>query len=116
MALLLATVVGSDIMGETLAGGNIAVTLLGKTIVTGAILGALRFRLQSAAWIAGLFITAGYWFTASTFFAHPAVSIAQFFTHTFSGILPAPAPGFILAQFGGAVAAVASWVGCCAAK
>ena len=194
-ALLLATVIGSGIMGETLAGGNVAIALLGNTIATGAILfvlitmlgpvsGAhfnpavtLAFALKkdiswnrSAAYIlvqvlgglvgmlaahymfeeplfqlsqnirtgdsqwfsegvatfglvltilatlrakpsavplaVGLYITAGYWFTASTSFANPAVTIARSFTDTFSGILPAHAPMFIIAQFIGAVIAL----------
>lgn len=54
----------------------------------------------------GLYITAGYWFTASTSFANPAVTIARSFTDTFSGIVAAHAPGFIIAQLLGAVAAV----------
>jgi len=193
---LLATVVGSGIMGETLAGGNVAIALLGNTIPTGAILvvlilvfgpvsgahfnpavtltfllrreisaadagfyvvaqiaggmigvfaahgmfdlailqtsshartglpqwfaeavatfglvatilGAVRFRPEAVAYAVGLYITAGYWFTASTSFANPAVTIARAFTDTFSGIQPAHAPGFIVAQLIGAVAATA---------
>ncbi len=193
-ALLLATVVGSGIMGERLAGGNVAIALLGNTIATGAILvvlilvfgpisgahfnpavtlsfalrrqisapdalfyvGAqivgglagvfcahlmfeetiLQFSTNSrtgpAQWFAeivatfglvatilacirwrppvvpfavGLYITAGYWFTASTSFANPAVTIARGFTDTFSGILPAHVPGFVLAQLVGSVLA-----------
>jgi glycerol uptake facilitator-like aquaporin len=53
----------------------------------------------------GLFITAGYWFTASTSFANPAVTIARSLTDTFSGIRPIDAPGFIVAQLLGAAAA-----------
>ena len=53
----------------------------------------------------GLFITAGYWFTASTSFANPAVTVARAFTATFSGIAPADAPAFIAAQLVGAVLA-----------
>jgi glycerol uptake facilitator-like aquaporin len=186
-ALLLAAVVGSGIMAERLAGGNMALALLGNTIATGAILVvlilvfgpvsgahfnpvvtlALRIRKEIAAtdaaayvvaqvlgglagvliahamfaepllqasstaragpsqWFAegvatfglvatilgtsrwrpdavpyavGLFITAGYWFTASTCFANPAVTIARAFTDSFSGIAPAHAPPFIVAQ------------------
>ncbi len=193
-AFLLATVVGSGIMAETLAGGNVALTLLGNTIATGAILavlilvfgpvsgahfnpavtlaflirreigardaavyvlvqivaglagvvvahvmfgepafaasakartgigqwtgefvaafglvatilGTVRFRPDAVPYAVGLFITAGYWFTSSTSFANPAVTIARSLTDTFSGIMPAHAPGFILAQLAGAVAA-----------
>ncbi len=193
---LLATVVGSGIMAERLAGGNIAVALLGNTIPTGAILmvlilvfgpvsgahfnpavslaffarrelppldaalyllvqvggallgvaaahlmfeqqvlqvslnpregpaqwfseavatfglvatilGTLRFRPEAVAYAVGLFISAGYWFTASTSFANPAVTIARSFTDTFTGIRPVDAPGFIVAECVGALVAVA---------
>ena len=193
-ALLLATVVGSGIMAENLAGGNVAIALLGNTIPTGAILvvlitifgpvsgahfnpavtlsflirreitvsaaiayvavqiiggiigtwsahlmfaqeifqlsshvrtggaqwfsegvatfglvatilGTLRWRPEAVAYMVGLYITAAYWFTASTSFANPAVTIARSLTDTFSGIYPAHAPGFILAQLVGALVA-----------
>lgn len=71
------------------------------------ILATLRFRPEAVAYMVGLYITAGYWFTASTSFANPAVTIARSFTNTFSGIAPADAPGFIVAQLLGGVAAVA---------
>ena len=192
-AFLLATVVGSGIMAERLAGGNVAIALLGNTIPTGAILvvlitmlgpisGAhfnpavtLIFRLRGeiatglavaymfvqivggvvgvwaahlmfeetlfqfsaksrtggAQWFAeavatfgliftilatlktraeavpmavGLYITAAYWFTASTSFANPAVTIARSLSDTFAGINPAHMPGFVLAQLAGALA------------
>jgi glycerol uptake facilitator-like aquaporin len=57
----------------------------------------------------GLWITAAYWFTASTSFANPAVTIARSLTATFSGIAPGDAPAFIAAQFGSALAAAAGW-------
>jgi glycerol uptake facilitator-like aquaporin len=198
---LLAVVVGSGIMGESLAGGNVAIALLGNTIATGAILvvlilafgplsgahfnpavtlaflmrreiapgdamlyvlaqivgglagalaahamfelpliqisetarsgpaqwfaewvatfglvatilATLRFRPEAVAYAVGLFITAGYWFTASTSFANPAVTIARSFTDTFSGIAPGHAPGFILAELVGAASAtlVFAWL------
>jgi len=194
-ATLLAAVVGSGIMGERLAGGNMAIALLGNTIPTGAILivlviifgpisgahfnpavtmafwmrreisareailyillqilggiagvlaahfmfeaeifqtgtklragpaqfgseiiaafglvvailGTIRFRPEAVAYSVGLFITAAYWFTASTSFANPAVTIARSLTDTFSGIRPLDAPLFIIAQFIGAFIAV----------
>lgn len=194
--LLLATVVGSGIMGEQLSGGNAAIALLGNTIATGAILvviilmfapvsgahfnpavtltfllrreippaaaaaycvtqivaglagvwlahamfgleiiqaseharsgfgqwlaegvatfglvatilAVLRSRPDLVAFAVGLYITAGYWFTASTSFANPAVTIARAFTDTFSGIQPDHVPGFIAAQLVGA--ALATW-------
>ena len=55
----------------------------------------------------GLYIVGAYWFTASTSFANPAVTIARAFTDTFAGIRPQDAPGFILAQFAGALVATA---------
>jgi len=194
-ALLLAAVVGSGIMGERLAGGNVAVALLANTIATGAALVALiltfgpisgahfnpavtlgdaaqgglawsdvppylaaqglgafagvaaahlmfelplffasgharsgaaqmfsefvaTFGLLAVIWgcararpavvvpfaVAG-YITAAYWFTASTSFANPAVTLARSATDTFAGIRPADAPGFIVAQLLGAAAA-----------
>ncbi|NQW09001.1 MAG: aquaporin family protein [Alphaproteobacteria bacterium] len=194
-AFLLATVVGSGIMAERLADGNLALALLGNTIATGAILavlilvfgpisgahfnpavtlafrlrgqigwdeamafvgaqvvggligtviahvmfevpmltpstnirtglgqwvaeavatfglvatilGCIRFRAEAVPFAVGLYITAGYWFTASTSFANPAVTIARTLTDSFSGIRPIDAPGFILAQFAGAILAV----------
>ena len=194
-ALLLATVIGSGIMGERLAGGNEAIALLGNTLATGAILVVLITMLgpisgahfnpavtavflikrdlssQQAAgyivaqisgamigvlaahamfdlplhqlsikargglsqglseWVAtlglvstilltlrskpdavatsvGLYITAAYWFTASTSFANPAVTLARAFSDTFAGINLANVPLFILAQLLGAVSAL----------
>ena len=194
-AALLATVVGSGIMGESIAGGNVAIALLGNTIPTGAILvvlimglgpisgahlnpavtlaflarreiglamaaayvaaqiagglagmlaahamfdlpffqvsanartGAaqwfsewvatfglvstiicvLCFRAAAVPWAVGLYITAAYWFTASTSFANPAVTVARSWTDTFSGIAPGHAPAFIVAQAAGALCAV----------
>ena len=70
-----------------------------------AILGSVRFRPEATAWIVGLYITAAYWFTASTAFANPAVTLARSLSNTFAGIAPASAPAFIVAQIIGAVAA-----------
>jgi glycerol uptake facilitator-like aquaporin len=192
-ALLLAAVVGSGIMGERLAGGNVAIALLANSIATGAtlialiyilgplsgahfnpavtismasrggfpwrevpaytaaqVVGALAgvacahlmfseplleiskharsggaqvfsefvatFGLMLVIWgcgparaqfAVGLYIVGAYWFTASTSFANPAVTIARVFTDTFAGIRPADAPGFIVAQLVGALAATA---------
>ncbi|MEO0327167.1 MAG: MIP/aquaporin family protein [Pseudomonadota bacterium] len=197
-AFLLATVVGSGIMAEALAGGNVAIALLGNTIPTGAILivlitlfgpvsgahfnpavtlafalrkeissrdslayivvqilggilgvwaahmmfdldifqfsekvrsgpaqwfaeivatfglvltifGTLRFKPDSVPVAVGLYITAAYWFTASTSFANPAVTIARGLSNTFAGIQPSDVVPFIIAQFTGAVCA---WVYC----
>ena len=196
-ALLFATVIGSGIMAERLAGGNAAVALLGNTVATAAmlvvlitvlgpvsgahfnpavslvvalrrdlggrdavayvaaqlagglagvivahamfdlpliqtgvklrngpgqwlgefvatfallltILGTVRYR---PAWVpvtVAMAITAGYWFTSSTSFANPAITLARSLTDSFSGIRLADAPGFIAAQFAGALAAAAA--------
>ncbi|MCB0099378.1 MAG: aquaporin family protein [Caldilineaceae bacterium] len=196
-AFLLATVVGSGIMGERLAGGNVAIALLANTIPTGAILVVLinmlgpisgahfnpavtaiftakremvlsdsalyvlmqivggligvwvahlmfeevvfqtsaKMRTGPAQWLAewvatfglvftilttlrvkesavamavGLYITAAYWFTASTSFANPAVTVARAFTNTFAGIRPGDIFYFIVAQLLGAFCAL--WI------
>ena len=193
-AILVATVVGSGIMADRLAGGNQAVALLGNTIPTGAILvvlitifgpisgahfnpavtlvfaarratpwsevlpyivvqclggvagtvvahlmfdlapimigttarsgpsqwlaeaiatftliltilGGVRYAPQAIPWLVGLVITAAYWFTASTSFANPAVTLARGFTTTFAGIAINHVPGFIVAQIIGAAVA-----------
>ncbi len=195
-AFLLAAVVGSGIMGDRLAGGNVAIALLANTLSTGAILVVLiltfapisgahfnpavtlsmglsgdlpwreapiylaaqllgafagvasahlmfglplfflsnhprhgagqlwseavatfglvfvifacsRFRPSATAYAVGAYITAAYWFTASTSFANPAVTLARSATDTFAGIRPADAPGFIVAQVLGSVTATA---------
>jgi glycerol uptake facilitator-like aquaporin len=193
-ALLLAAVVGSGIMGERLAGGNIGIALLANTVSTGAALvalilafgpisgahfnpavtlvdawqkgvawhdvpvlvgaqilgafagvggahvmfgeplfamsthvragspqifsefvatfgllaviwGCVRRRPAAAPFAVGAYITSAYWFTASTSFANPAVTLARAFTDTFTGIRPVDVPMFVVAQFVGAVAA-----------
>jgi glycerol uptake facilitator-like aquaporin len=193
---LVATVVGSGIMAETLAGGNMAVALLANTLATGAILyvlitkfgpvsgahfnpavslvfalrreltwrtaaafmavqvvggvagtlmahgmfdqaalqvsikertgpaqwlsegvatfglvmtvlGTVRVKPEAVPTSVALYITAAYWFTASTSFANPAVTVARSITNTFSGIAPADAPAFIAAQF---AAALVAWL------
>jgi len=74
--------------------------------LVGAILATLRFRPEVTPWIVGLYITSAYWFTASTSFANPAVTIARSLSDTFAGIAPGSAPAFVVAQIAGAVAAV----------
>src|SRR5688572_289269 len=195
-ALLLAAIVGSGIMGERLAGGNVAIALLANTVATGATLvtliftfgpisgahfnpavtladamqrgiawravplyivgqlngafigvitahlmfgepviqishhvraggsqlfsefiatfgllsviwGCVRLRSEAAPIAVGLYITGAYWFTASTSFANPAVTLARAFTDTFTGIRPLDVPGFIAAQLVGAFFATA---------
>lgn len=200
-ALLLAIVIGSGIMGERLAGGNVALALLGNTLATGAglfvlillfgpvsgahfnpavtlvlalqrrlpardalayaaaqvagavlgawtahamfaesilqvseklrdgpaqilaegvatftlllvILGTQRQRLEAVAGAVALTITAAYWFTASTSFANPAVTLARSLSDSFAGIAPASVPGFVAGQLAGALAALvlARWL------
>jgi len=197
-AFLLATVIGSGIMGETLAGGNVAIALLANTVATGAALVALiltfgpisgahfnpavtladatqgglpwrevpvyvaaqvaggfvgvasahlmfvkpvffasthersgpaqllsefvaTFGLLAVIWgcarrrpdavpfAVGAYITAAYWFTSSTSFANPAVTLARAASDTFAGIRPVDVPGFVVAQLLGAGAATATF-------
>lgn len=189
-SILFATVVGSGVMAERLAGGNIAVALIGNTAATGAVLyvlitllgpvsgahfnpavtlmlGARRLwlpfiamqlaggvlgvvaahamfdmpliaasthiRTGTGQWIGefiatfgllftivigsrqrpdavpalvALWIVAGYWFTSSTSFANPAITIARALTDSFAGIRPIDVPGFVIAQMTGALIAV----------
>jgi glycerol uptake facilitator-like aquaporin len=76
------------------------------------ILAGLRFERKAVPMLVGLYITAAYWFTASTSFANPAVALARSLTDTFAGIRPLDVPGFILAQSIGALVALAlmSWL------
>jgi glycerol uptake facilitator-like aquaporin len=71
------------------------------------ILAGIRFEHKAVPWLVGLYITAAYWFTASTSFANPAVAIARSLTSSFSGIRPADLPGFIAAELVGALVALA---------
>jgi glycerol uptake facilitator-like aquaporin len=72
-----------------------------------AIFGCAARRPDAVAYAVGLYITAAYWFTASTSFANPAVTIARTLTNTFAGISPASVPMFVVAQIVGALIAVA---------
>src|SRR5205823_3975345 len=74
-----------------------------------AILGGVRHAPQAVPWLVGLTITATYWFTSSTSFANPAVTLARGFTTTFAGIAINHVPAFIIAQLiGAAIAALVS--------
>lgn len=71
------------------------------------IFAGIKFREAAVPWLVGLYITAAYWFTASTSFANPAVAISRSLTDTFSGIRPVDLSGFIISEFIGAAIAVA---------
>lgn len=86
---------GSQMFAEAVATFGLIATILGTT----------RFRPEATPMAVGLYITAAYWFTASTSFANPAVTFARSLTDTFSGIAPAGAPAFMLAQLVGAMVA-----------
>lgn len=92
--------------GQTLSEGVAAFGLIS------AIFGTLRFRPEAVPAVVGLYITSAYWFTASTAFANPAVTVARALTDTFAGIAPASVPAFIAAQCAGAcaAAALAGWL------
>ncbi|KFC70678.1 Major intrinsic protein [Devosia sp. LC5] len=129
-ALYAVVQIAGGIVGAILAHAMFALPLLqaSSTVRTGAaqwlsegvacfglvaiILAGIRFQRQAVPMLVGLYITAAYWFTASTSFANPAVAIARAFTDTFSGIRPQDLPGFILAQLAGALVALAlmSWL------
>lgn len=85
-----------------------AVAAFGLVLV---ILAGMHVARGSIAWLVGVYITAAYWFTASTSFANPAVTVARSLTDTFAGIRPTDAPALIAAQLVGALAALAfcSW-------
>ena len=76
------------------------------------IFGCVARNAAATPYAVGLYITSAYWFTASTSFANPAVTIARSMSDTFAGIAPSAAPGFILAQLAGMLAAVwlARWL------
>jgi glycerol uptake facilitator-like aquaporin len=98
-------------LSETVRGGT--GQLLSEAVATftliGAILGGLAFAPATIPWLVGLTITAAYWFTASTSFANPAVTLARTLSDSFAGIAPASTPGFIAAQLIGALAGAALW-------
>ncbi len=91
-----------QLIGEATATFGLALTILG----------CLRARPEAVPYAVGLFITAGYWFTSSTSFANPAVTIARVFTDTFAGVRAVDAPAFIAVQLVGAAAAasLAAWL------
>lgn len=129
LAFVAAQIVGA-ILGTWLAHGMFAEPILqaSQTVRTGGpqwlaeivatfglvfvILAGLKSRPDAIPWLVGLYITAAYWFTASTSYANPAVAIGRAFTDTFSGIRPIDLPGFIASELIGAALAVffANWL------
>lgn len=88
---------GGQVISEVVATFGLLLTIFG----------VLRFRPEATPTLVGLYITSAYWFTASTSFANPAVTIARIFTNTFAGIAPASAPLFVVAQLLGLALALA---------
>ena len=88
-------------------GAQLASEFVATFGLVGVILGGSRTQPAAVPFAVGAYITAAYWFTASTSFANPAVTVARAATNSFAGIRPMDAPGFVLAQvLGGAAAAV----------
>jgi glycerol uptake facilitator-like aquaporin len=120
-ALYIGAQVLGGILGTMIAHGMFALPLLDASMkartggaqwfaeavaafgLVATILAGIRFQRAAVPWLVGLYITAAYWFTASTSFANPAVALARSFTNTFSGIRPVDLPGFIIAELFGAV-------------
>jgi glycerol uptake facilitator-like aquaporin len=90
-------------------GGQIFSEFIATFGLLSVIWGCSRIRSEAVAFAVGAYITGAYWFTASTSFANPAVTLARSFTNTFSGIRPIDSPGFIAAQVVGALAATLLW-------
>jgi glycerol uptake facilitator-like aquaporin len=120
-ALYIGAQVLGGILGTMIAHGMFALPLLDASMkartggaqwfaeavaafgLVATVLAGIRFQRAAVPWLVGLYITAAYWFTASTSFANPAVAIARSLTNTFSGIRPVDLPGFIAAELFGAV-------------
>lgn len=88
-------------------GGQLFSEFVATFGLMSVIWGCARLRSSAVPFAVGAYITSAYWFTASTSFANPAVTLARAFTNTFSGIRPLDAPGFVLMQLIGAAAATA---------
>lgn len=93
-------------------GGQVISEAVATFGLVATILATIRFRPASTPIAVGLYITSAYWFTASTSFANPAVTVARSLTDSFAGIAPSSAPAFIAAQFVGALlaAGVFGWL------
>lgn len=106
-AMLAHAMFGLPLLQEGMTDRSGAGRLIGEGAATFAlvfaILGAIRYRPNDIPAIVALVITAGYWWTSSTSFANPAITIARAMTDSFAGIRPTDAPGFIAAQFAGAI-------------
>lgn len=98
-------------LSETLRGGS--GQLLAEAVATfalmGAIFGGIAFAPSAIPWLVGLTITAAYWFTSSTSFANPAVTLARTLSDSFAGIAPPSVPGFLAAQLAGGLVGAAVW-------
>lgn len=98
-------------LSDTVRGGTgqLISEMVATIALFGAILGGLAFAQHAIPWLVGLTITAAYWFTASTSFANPAVTLARTLSDTFAGIAPGSVPGFLAAQLAGALIGAALW-------
>ena len=93
-------------------GGQWIAEIVATFGLVSTILAGIRFRAEAVPMLVGLYITAAYWFTASTSFANPAVAIARAFSDTFAGIHPLDVPAFIVTELVGAylAAILCSWL------
>jgi glycerol uptake facilitator-like aquaporin len=112
-AILANLMFGLDAVSIASTGRSSSGHLLGEVVATfGLVLvifGSLRSgRVDRVAWAVGGYITAAYWFTSSTSFANPAVTVARMFSDTFAGIAPSSAPGFVGCQLVGGALALAA--------
>ncbi len=104
-----------DLAPITLSGtvrggtGQLMSEVVATITLIGAILGGIAFAPAAIPWLVGLTITAAYWFTASTSFANPAVTLARTLSDSFAGIAPASTPGFLAAQLLGGLIGAALW-------
>lgn len=94
--------------GTRLRGG-LGAWIAEAVAVGGLVVTILAVRREALPWAIGLYITAAYWFTASTSFANPAVTVARSLTESFAGIAAADVPAFVLVQFMAALAAAGFW-------
>ena len=98
-------------IASTLRGGSgqWVSEVMATFALIGAIIGGLRFAPGAIPWLVGLTITSAYWFTASTSFANPAVTIARGLSDSFAGIAPSSILPFIIAQIAGALIGLYFW-------